>query len=87
MASQKYRDAILEAMAGKEVPLDTTPEQVLSIMSMTIDEFAIIFTTKDLPPEGGDHNIALYVTIECIGRCWSTMDPRSKYARCALPPR
>jgi hypothetical protein len=36
-------------------------------MGVTTDESAIIFTTKDLPPEGGDHNRALYVTIECIG--------------------
>jgi hypothetical protein len=34
MASQKHRDAILEALAGKEVPMDTTPKQVLSIMGM-----------------------------------------------------
>uniref|UniRef100_A0A2N9FZ87 Uncharacterized protein n=1 Tax=Fagus sylvatica TaxID=28930 RepID=A0A2N9FZ87_FAGSY len=67
MASQKHRDAILEALARKEVPMDTTPEQVLSIMGMTTDEFAIIFTTKDLPPKGGDHNRALYVTIDCLG--------------------
>jgi hypothetical protein len=67
MASQKHRDAILEALAGKEVPMDTTPEQVLSIMGVSTDEFAIIFTTKDLPPEGGDHNRALYVTIDCLG--------------------
>jgi hypothetical protein len=67
MASQNHRDAILEAMARKEVPMDTTSKQVLSIMGMTTDESAIIFTTKDLPPEGGDHNRSLYLTIECIG--------------------
>ena len=54
-------------MGGKEVPMDTTPEQVLSIMGVTTNESAIIFTTKDLSPEGGDHNKALYVTIYCIG--------------------
>ena len=54
-------------MAGKQVPIDTTPEQVLSIIGVTTNEFAIIFTTKDLPTEGGDHNRALYVTIDCIG--------------------
>ena len=35
-------------------------------MDVTTDESAIIFTTKDLPPEGGDHNKALYVTIDCM---------------------
>ena len=67
MASQKHRDAILEALAGKEVPIDTTPKQILSIMGMTSDESAIIFITEDLPPEGGDHNRALYVTVDCMG--------------------
>ena len=67
MAPQKHRDVILEALAGKEVPMDTTPEKILSIMGVTIDESAIIFTAKDFPPEGGDHNRALYVTIGCIG--------------------
>ena len=47
--------------------MDTTPEQILSIMGVTTVESAIIFTTKDLPPEGGDHNRAIYVTIDCIG--------------------
>ena len=67
MVSQKHIDAILEALTGREVPMDTMPEQILSIMGVTTDESAIIFTTKYLPPEGGDHNRALYVTIDCIG--------------------
>ena len=67
VASQKHIDAIVEALAGKEVPMDTTPKQVLSIMGVTTEESAIIFTTKNLPPEGGDHNRAFYVTIDCIG--------------------
>ena len=53
MASQKHRDALLE------VPLNTTLEQVLTIMSVTTYESTIIFTTKDLPSEGADHNKAL----------------------------
>lgn len=36
-------------------------------MGVNTDESAIIFTTKDLSPEGGDHNKALYVTVKCIG--------------------
>ena len=36
-------------------------------MGVTTDESAIIFITKDLPPKGGDHNRALYVTIDSIG--------------------
>ena len=29
MASQKHRDVILKALAGKEVLMDTTPEQIM----------------------------------------------------------
>ena len=54
-------------MAVKKVPMNAKPEQILSIMGVSTDESAIIFTTKDLPSEGGDHNKALYVTVECIG--------------------
>jgi hypothetical protein len=50
MASQKHRDAILD-QAGKQVPIDTTPEQVLSIMGVTTNESAIIFTTKTCHPK------------------------------------
>ena len=89
MVSQKHIDAILEALTGREVPMDTTPEQILSIMGVTTDESAIIFTTKYLPPEGGDHNRALYVIIDCMGSKVSkvlvTIDLQSMYARCALP--
>ena len=46
--------------------MDTTPEQILSIMGVTTDEFAIIFTTEDFPLKGRDHNKALYVTIDCM---------------------
>ena len=53
-------------MAVKKVPMNAKPEQILSIMGVSTDESAIIFTTKDLPSEGGDHNKALYVTVECI---------------------
>ncbi len=35
-------------------------------MDVTTDESTIIFTTKDFPPEGGDHNKALHVTIDCM---------------------
>ena len=67
MASQKHKDAILEALARKKVPMDTTPEQILSIMGVTTNESAIIFTAKDFPPKGGDCNRAFYVTVDCIG--------------------
>ena len=32
MASQKHRKALLDALNGKEVPIETTPQEVLSLM-------------------------------------------------------
>ena len=34
MASQKYRKAILDALNGKEVPIETTPQEALSLMGV-----------------------------------------------------
>ena len=66
MASQKYRDALLGALAEKEVPLTTSPNEVLSIMGVDNIGATISFTNKDLPPDGARHNRALYITVECL---------------------
>ena len=34
MASQKHRKALLDALNGKEVPIETTPQEVLSLMGV-----------------------------------------------------
>ena len=34
MASQKYRKAILDAFNGKEVPIETKPQEALSLMGV-----------------------------------------------------
>ena len=66
MASQKHRDAILRALAEKEVPMTTSPEKVLSIMGVENTGAIITFTDKDLPPDKARHNHALYITVECL---------------------
>ena len=34
MASHKHRNAVLEVLIGKEVSVETTPQEVLSIMGV-----------------------------------------------------
>jgi hypothetical protein len=66
MASQKHRDAILRALAEKEVPMTTSPEKVLSIMGVENTRAIITFNNKDLPPDKARHNHAFYITVECL---------------------
>ena len=66
MASQKPRDAVLGALAEKEIPMIISPEEVLSIMGVENKWAVITFTDKDLPPDGARHNWALYITVECM---------------------
>ena len=66
MASQKYRDAILGVLAQKEVPMTTSPEEVLSIIRVENTGVVITSIDKDLPPDGARHNQALYITVKCL---------------------
>jgi len=52
MASQKYRKALLDALNGKEEPIETTPQEVLSLMGVEGSSHPFLaFSNEDLPPE------------------------------------
>ena len=56
MASQKYRKALLDALNGKEVPIETTPQEVLSLMGVEGSSHPLLaFSDEDLLPEGATH--------------------------------
>ena len=68
MASQKYRKALLDALNGKEIPIETTPQKVLSLMGVEGSSHPLLaFSDEDLPPEGATHTRPLQITIECMG--------------------
>ena len=68
MASQKHRKAFLDALNGKEVPIETTPQEVLSFMGVEGSSHPLLaFFYEDLPPEGAIHTRPLQITIECMG--------------------
>ena len=68
MAFQKHHKALLDALNGKEVPIETTPQEVLSLMGVEVPHNPLLaFFNEDLPPKGATHTRPLQVTIECMG--------------------
>ena len=61
MASQKHHKALFDALNGKEVPIETTPQVVLSLMG--VEGFShplLAFSDEDLPPKGATHTQRSY---------------------------
>ena len=68
MASHKHRSALLDALNGKKVPIETTPQEVLSLMRVEAPSHSLLaFSDEELPPEGATHTRPLQITIKCIG--------------------
>ena len=68
MASQKHRKAPLDVLNGKELPIETTPQEVLSLMGVEGSSHPFLsFSDEDLPPEGASHTRPLQITVECMG--------------------
>ena len=68
MASQKHHKALLDALNWKEVLIETTPQEVLSLVGIEGSSHLLLaFSDEDLPPKGATHTRPLQITIECIG--------------------
>ena len=68
MAYLKHRKALLDVLSGKEVPTETTPQEVLSLMGVEGSSHSLLaFFDEDLPLEGAAHIRLLQITIECMG--------------------
>ena len=67
MASQKHCKALLDALHRKEVPIETTLQEVLSLMGVEGYSHPLFaFSDEDRLPEGAIHTRPLQITIECI---------------------
>ena len=67
MASHKHHNALLDALNGKEVPIET-PQEVLSLMGVeALSHHFLTFSDEELPLEGVIHTRPLEITIECMG--------------------
>ena len=56
MAFHKYCSALLDALNGKEMSVETTPQEVLSLMGVEAPSHpSLTFFDEELPPEGATH--------------------------------
>ena len=56
MAYHKHRSALLDALNGKEVPIKSTPQEVLPFMGIEAPSHpSLTFFDEELPPEGAPH--------------------------------
>ena len=52
MASHKYHSALLDGLNGKKVPIETTPQEVLSLIGVKAPSHPLLaFSDKELPLE------------------------------------
>ena len=67
MAFQKHRKALLDILNGKEVPIETTPQEVLSLVGVEGSSHPLLaFSDEDLPPEGTTYTRPLQISIEWV---------------------
>ena len=68
MASQKHHKALLDTLNWKEVPIETTPQEVLSLMGVEGSLHPLFsFSDEDLSSKRATHTRPLQITIECMG--------------------
>ena len=53
MASHKHRSTLLDVLNGNEVPIETTPQEVLSLMGVEAPSHPLLsFLDEEFPPKG-----------------------------------
>jgi len=57
--------ALLKALTGIEVPVQTTLEELVSFFIIERSPSSITFDNISLPSEGMEHNKALYLSTTC----------------------
>ncbi|KAH7845597.1 hypothetical protein Vadar_003927 [Vaccinium darrowii] len=57
---------LIKALSNMEVPPDTPPETMVALLTPTRAKHVVVFTEKDLPPEGAGHNKPLHITLKCM---------------------
>ena len=68
MAFHKHRSAFFDALNGKEVPIETIPQEMLSLIGVEAQSLPLFaFSNEELLPEGSTHTRPLQITIKCLG--------------------
>ncbi|XP_077249836.1 uncharacterized protein LOC143889487 [Tasmannia lanceolata] len=65
MASSKHRKLVLRELNSAQISIDTTPDELVSLVAMTRASKILSFTDDDLPLEGRDHSKSLKITVVC----------------------
>ena len=67
MASHKRRSALLNALNGKEVPIETTSQEVLSLIGVEAPSHPFLaFSNEELHLKGATHTRPLQIIVECM---------------------
>ena len=68
MSSHRHCSALLDALNGKEVPIETTPQEVISLIGVEAPSYPFLaFSDEELALERATHTRPLQITIECVG--------------------
>ena len=68
MASLKHCQTILKLLNQVQVPIDTSPKGLVSLITPVEKAATITFTEADLPKERKDHMQALNITVDTLGK-------------------
>ncbi|XP_077237326.1 uncharacterized protein LOC143879006 [Tasmannia lanceolata] len=63
MASSKHRKLVLRELNSAQVSVDTTPDELVSLVALTRVSKTLSFTDDDLPSESRDHTKSLKITV------------------------
>ncbi|XP_077228412.1 uncharacterized protein LOC143861372 [Tasmannia lanceolata] len=65
MSSSKHRKLVLQELNAAQVSVDTTLDELVSLVAMAKVSRALSFTDEDLSPDGRDHTKPLKITVIC----------------------
>ena len=67
MASHKRHSAFLNALNGKEVPIETTSQEVLSLIGVEAPSHPFLaFSNEELHLKGATYTRPLQIIVECM---------------------
>ncbi|KAI8551462.1 hypothetical protein RHMOL_Rhmol06G0187900 [Rhododendron molle] len=66
-SSREHRQKLCPTLARLEVQSDVTHEAMISLILLPTAKHTGVFTDKDLPVEGTDHNRPLHIIVKCRG--------------------
>ncbi|KAI8551028.1 hypothetical protein RHMOL_Rhmol06G0153100 [Rhododendron molle] len=72
-SSCEHRQKLCHALSRREIQADITPEAMVSLILPPTSKHTVVFTDKDLPVEGVDHNRPLHISVKCRGLWVSTV--------------